>query len=76
MEMWYQYNIIFDRAIHHAYLFMKIPGPEGVISVWGDQNNARRAEYQEAAGRKKVHAVEDECSSHREEKATVDVFPI
>ena len=44
IDVRYQYNIIFERvvlnafkaAIHHAYLCMKISGPRGVISIWGD----------------------------------------
>src|SRR5438105_4962785 len=81
--MRYQYNIIFRRAvlnvlkamIHHAYLCMKIPGLGGVISVWGDQRNARRAEYHEAAGQKKVHTMHDEVLVHKDEKVVVDEFP-
>src|SRR6266498_2531773 len=84
VDMRYQYNIIFGRAvlnvfkaaIHHAYLCMKIPGPGGVISIWGDQKNARRAKYHKAAGQKKVHMVLDEEVAQEDEKAAVDKFPV
>jgi hypothetical protein len=27
----------FEAAIHGLYLYMKIPGPQGVITVYGNQ---------------------------------------
>src|SRR6266498_1565943 len=83
VDMHYQYNIIFGRAVlnvfkatvHHAYICMKIPGPEGIISVWGDQKNVRRAEYHKVAGQKKVHMMQDEEPSQENKKSTVDTFP-
>jgi hypothetical protein len=46
--MVYPYNTImgrgstnkFEAAIHGLYLCMKIPGPQGVITVYGNQQNA------------------------------------
>jgi hypothetical protein len=48
----YPYNAIFGRNtinkfaadIHQGYLLMKIPTAAGVISVYGSQEEARRAE--------------------------------
>jgi hypothetical protein len=44
VDLHYLYNAIFGRASlnrfeaipHHNYLCMKMPGPKGVITVWGD----------------------------------------
>jgi hypothetical protein len=48
----YPYNAIFGRntfnkfaaVIHQGYLLMKIPTTAGVISVYGSQEEARRAD--------------------------------
>jgi hypothetical protein len=50
--MVYSYNAImgrgsinkFEAAIHDLYLCMKIPGPQGVITVYGNQQTARNIE--------------------------------
>jgi hypothetical protein len=36
--------IVFEVVLHSAYLCMKIPSNQGVISVYGNQEAARRAE--------------------------------
>jgi hypothetical protein len=52
VDMDYPYNAIFGRGVlnkfgaipHHGYLCMKMPGPEGVIKVLGDQKMAQGIE--------------------------------
>jgi hypothetical protein len=34
----------FEAAIHGLYLYMKISGPQGVITVYGGQQTARNIE--------------------------------
>ena len=49
VDMVYPYNAImgrgsinkFEAAIHGLYLCMKIPGPQGVITVYGNQQKAQ-----------------------------------
>lgn len=49
VEIDYPYNVLFGRhvinlflaVIHHGYLCMNMPGPEGVITVYRDQAEAR-----------------------------------
>ena len=63
--MQYQYNVILGRATlntfgaiaHHNYLCMKIPSLEGVITVRGDQDLARRTELEALSPARHVHAV-------------------
>jgi len=53
LDIPYQYKAIFGRgtlnkfhaAIHYAYLLIKLSGPKGVITVFGDQDMARTREY-------------------------------
>jgi hypothetical protein len=50
--MSYPYNTIFGRgllntfetALHSLYLFLKVPATLGVISVYGNQKDARNIE--------------------------------
>jgi hypothetical protein len=52
VDMMYPYNAImgrgsinkFEAAIHGLYLCMKIPGPQGAITVYGNQQAARNIE--------------------------------
>ena len=65
----YQYNIILGRASlnkfgavpHHAYLTLKIPAAEGVITVRGDQGLSRRIDEQALTISRPVHAVRPEA---------------
>jgi hypothetical protein len=49
VDMVYPYNAImgrgsinkFEASIHGLYLCMKIPGPQGVITIYGDQQAVR-----------------------------------
>jgi hypothetical protein len=63
VDMVYPYNAIMDRgsinkfevAIHRLYLCMKIPGPHGVITVYGNQQTARNIERDFVPGQRNVH---------------------
>ena len=66
IELNYPYNAIlgrgtlnaFEVATHSAYLCMKMPGPNGVITIFGSQDDARRAENNWSPGDRKVNNIE------------------
>jgi ribonuclease HI len=61
--MVYPYNAImgrgsinkFEAAIHGLYLCMKIPGLQGVITVYGNQQTAHNIERDFIPGQRNVH---------------------
>jgi hypothetical protein len=63
--MVYPYNAImgrgsinkFEAAIHRLYLCMKILGPQGVITVYGNQQAARNIERDFVPGQWNVHCL-------------------
>jgi hypothetical protein len=63
VDMTYPYSTIFGRdllntfeaTLHKAYLCLKIPATFGVISVFGNQQEARNIEKGFAPGHKNVH---------------------
>jgi hypothetical protein len=65
VDMVYPYNAImgrgsinkFEAAIHGLYLCMKIPGPLGVIKVYGNQQTARNIERDFVPGQRNVHCL-------------------
>ena len=62
----YPYNIIFGRntlvkfaaVIHQPYLCMKLPSAGGVVTVFGNQEEARRCGDNASSANKNVHAIE------------------
>ena len=62
----YPYNAIFGRntlvkfaaVIHQPNLFMKIPSAGGVVTVYGNQEEARRCEDNAYITNKTVHIIE------------------
>jgi hypothetical protein len=64
----YPYNAIFGRntinkfavVIHQGYLLMKIPTAAGVISVYGSQEKARRAERNTSVHNRQVHVINED----------------
>jgi hypothetical protein len=62
VNMVYPYNAImgrgsinkFEAAIHGLYLCMKIPGPQGVITVYGNQQTARNIERDFFPGQRNI----------------------
>jgi hypothetical protein len=65
VDMVYLYNAImgrgsinkFEAAIHGLYLCMKIPGPQGVITVYGNQQTACNIERDFVPGQRNVHCL-------------------
>jgi hypothetical protein len=65
VDMVYPYNAImgrgsinkFEAAIHGLYLCMKIPGPQGVIIVYGNQQTTRNIERDFVPGQRNVHCL-------------------
>jgi hypothetical protein len=63
--MVYPYNAImgrgsinkFEAAIHGLYLCMKIPGPQGAITVYGNQQAARNIERDFVPGQRNIHCL-------------------
>lgn len=61
--MHYSYNAIFGRGsinvfeaiISHPYLCMKMPAINGVITVFGDQVEARSIEKESSPGQKNIN---------------------
>jgi hypothetical protein len=61
--MVYPYNAImgrgsinkFEAVIHGLYLCMKIPGPQGAITVYGNQQAARNIERDFVPGQRNIH---------------------
>jgi hypothetical protein len=69
VDIVYLYNTImgcgsinkFDAAIHGLYLCMKIPGPLGVIIVYGDQQITQNIKRDFVPGQRNVHCLTTEC---------------
>jgi hypothetical protein len=69
VDMVYPYNAImgrgsinkFEVAIHGLYLCMKIPGPQGAITIYEDQLVARNIERDFIHGQRNVHCLTTEC---------------
>jgi hypothetical protein len=65
VDMVYPYNAImgrgsinkFEAAIHGLYLCMKIPGLQGAITVYGNQQAARNIERDFVPGQRNVHCL-------------------
>jgi hypothetical protein len=65
VDMVYPYNTImgqgsinkFEAAIHGLYLCMKIPGPQGAKTVYGNQQTARNIERDFVLGQWNVHCL-------------------
>jgi hypothetical protein len=65
VNMVYPYNAImgqgsinkFEGVIHGLYLCMKIPGPQGVITVYGNQQTACNIERDFVPGQRNVHCL-------------------
>jgi hypothetical protein len=65
VDMVYPYNAImgrgsinkFEAAIHGLYLCMKIPGPQGVITVYGNQQTAHNIERDFVPWQQNVHCL-------------------
>jgi hypothetical protein len=80
VDMVYPYNAImgresinkFEASIHGLYLCMKILGPQGVITVYGDQQAARNIERYFVPGQHNVDCLtieHEDNYSHRSTKS-------
>jgi hypothetical protein len=73
VDMVYPYNAImgqgslnkFEAAIHGLYLCMKIPGPQGVITVYGDQQTTHNIERDFVPGQRNVHCLTTESEGFK-----------
>ena len=77
VDIAYPYNAIFGRnsivkfaaVINQAYSCMKIPTAGGVITILGNQEEARRCEDNAAYAMKNVHAIEAVNNDGEDEEA-------
>jgi hypothetical protein len=78
VDIAYPYNAIFGCnsiikfavVINQAFLCMKIPTAGGVITILGNQEEARRCEDNAACAMKNVHAIEADNNDGEDEEAT------
>ena len=76
VDIAYPYNAIFGRnsiikfaaVIHQAYLCMKMPIAGGVITILGNQEEARRCKDNATCATKNVHAIEAADVEEEEEE--------
>ena len=76
VDMYYPYNALFGRGslnafeavISYSYLCMKMPAINGVITIHGDQTEARNIKKESTLGQKNVHAISEE----EEEKEEIE----
>ena len=77
VDMYYPYNALFERGtlnafeavISYSYLCMKMPAINGVITVHGDQTEARNIEKEYTQGQKNVHTIVKEEEKEEKENA-------
>ena len=75
--MYYPYNAplgrgilnAFEVVISYSYLCMKMPAINGVITVYGDQTEARNIEKEYTLGQKNVHTIVEEEEKEETENA-------
>jgi hypothetical protein len=76
VEMYYRYNGIlgrgflnkFEDIIHQVYLCVKIPATQGVITIWGHQNDGRNLERGRTLGQRNVNALDEAVKAKSVEK--------
>jgi hypothetical protein len=76
VEMYYPYNGIlgrgllnkFEAIIHQAYLCVKIPVTQWIITIWVHQNDGRNLERGHTPGQRNIHALDEAVRSKEEEK--------
>jgi hypothetical protein len=62
----------FEAAIHGLHLCMKIPGPQGVITVYGNQQTARNIEMDFVPGQRNVHCLTTQREGFEGTRPVVD----
>jgi hypothetical protein len=76
VEMYYPYNGIlgsgflnkFEAIIHQAYFCVKIPAMQGVITIWGHQNDGQNLERGRTPRHRNVNALDEVVKSKDVEK--------
>ena len=76
----YPYNAIFGRntlvkfaaVIHQSYLCMKLPTAERIVTIFGNQEEARRCEDNASTANKNVHVFE---TPEEDKEATISEEP-
>jgi hypothetical protein len=59
VEMYYSYNAFQEEAIiHQAYLCVKILVTQGVITIWGHQNDSQNLEKDRTPEQRNVNALD------------------
>jgi hypothetical protein len=74
VNMLYPYNVIFERgllnnlkaALHSGYLCFKIPATFSIITVFGNQKEARSIERGFALGHKSLHFTRGDVEQHKQ----------
>ena len=82
VDITYPYNAIFGRntiikfvaVINQAYLCMKRPTTGGVLTILGNQEEARRCEDNASCATKNVHAIEAADTEEEEEEPKPSKF--
>jgi hypothetical protein len=80
VDMVYPYNTImgrgsinkFEASIHGLYLCMKIPGPQGVITFYGNQQTTRNIKRDFVLGQQNVHCLTTQCEVSEATHPTTD----
>jgi hypothetical protein len=80
IDMVYPYNAImgwgsinkFEAAIHGLYLYMKISGPQGVITIYGNHQTARNIERDFVLGQRNVHCLTTQREVSEATRPTTD----
>jgi hypothetical protein len=80
VDMVYPYNAImgrgtinkFEAAIHGLYLCMKIPGPQGVITVYGNQQTTRNIGRDLVPGQRNIHCLTTQRQVSEATRPTTD----
>jgi hypothetical protein len=78
LDMVYPYNAImgrgsinkFEAAIHGLYLCIKVLGPQGVITIYGDQHVAKNIERDFVPSQRNVHCLTTECEDTNSPRTT------
>jgi hypothetical protein len=76
VEMYYPYNGIlgrgflnkFEAIIHEAYLCVKVPATQGVITIWGHQNDGRDLERGRTPSQRNVNTLNEAAKAKLVEK--------
>jgi hypothetical protein len=80
IDMVYPYNAItgkgsinkFEAAIHGLYLYMKILGPQGMITIYGKQQTTCNIEKDFVPGQRNVHCLTAQCKGFEETRSVAD----